>query len=316
MSEERRDAADPTEGDLKEAIGLELALERDEEDLELGELDLKELDATEMYLQEIGLAPLLSASEEISYGEKIQKGCALSKQRMIESNLRLVVKIARRYLNRGLPILDLIAEGNIGLMRAVEKFDPARGFRFSTYGTWWIRQNIERALMIQTRSIRLPIHVVKELNRYLRVSRELTQILDHEPTAAEIAAHVGKPTTHIEEMLHLNEKVCSLDVSMGAEGEKSVMETMIDHAEGDPLERLVNLDFDLQINHWLDHLDEKHREVLARRYGLLGYEQGTLEEVGAAIGLTRERVRQIQVESIESIRSLLESCGHTKEYFR
>ena len=147
----------------------------------------KNLDATQLYLGEIGFSPLLSAEEEVYFSRKSLKGCEKSRNRMIESNLRLVVKIARRYNNRGLALLDLIEEGNLGLIRAVEKFDPERGFRFSTYATWWIRQTIERAIMNQTRTIRLPIHVVKELNVYLRTARELAHKLDHEPTAEEIA---------------------------------------------------------------------------------------------------------------------------------
>ncbi|MEC8428764.1 MAG: sigma-70 family RNA polymerase sigma factor, partial [Pseudomonadota bacterium] len=153
----------------------------------------KNLDATQLYLNEIGFSPLLTAEEEVYFSRKSLRGCEASRKRMIESNLRLVVKIARRYVNRGLALLDLIEEGNLGLIRAVEKFDPERGFRFSTYATWWIRQTIERAIMNQTRTIRLPIHVVKELNVYLRAARELAQKLDHEPTPEDIAFLLDKP---------------------------------------------------------------------------------------------------------------------------
>lgn len=165
----------------------------DDEDIFAKEEVTKNLDATQLYLGEIGFSPLLSAEEEVFFARKSLKGCDASRKRMIESNLRLVVKIARRYNNRGLALLDLIEEGNLGLIRAVEKFDPERGFRFSTYATWWIRQTIERAIMNQTRTIRLPIHVVKELNVYLRTARELTQKLDHEPTAEEIAESLDRP---------------------------------------------------------------------------------------------------------------------------
>ena len=159
------------------------------------------LDATQIYLNEIGFSPLLTPEEEVYFGRLARKGDPQGRARMIESNLRLVVKIARRYLNRGLTLLDLIEEGNLGLIRAVEKFDPERGFRFSTYATWWIRQTIERALMNQTRTIRLPIHVVKELNIYLRAARELTQKLDHEATAEEIAEHLDKPVETVKKMM-------------------------------------------------------------------------------------------------------------------
>lgn len=170
--------------DLVQELGLEQQVQ---DDLQ------KNLDATQLYLGEIGFSPLLSAEEEVYFSRKALKGCEKSRNRMIESNLRLVVKIARRYNNRGLALLDLIEEGNLGLIRAVEKFDPERGFRFSTYATWWIRQTIERAIMNQTRTIRLPIHVVKELNVYLRTARELAQKLDHEPTAEEIAEKLQVP---------------------------------------------------------------------------------------------------------------------------
>jgi len=182
---------------------------------------VKNLDATQIYLGEIGFSPLLSAEEEVYFSRKSLKGCEASRKRMIESNLRLVVKIARRYNNRGLALLDLIEEGNLGLIRAVEKFDPERGFRFSTYATWWIRQTIERAIMNQTRTIRLPIHVVKELNVYLRTARELTQKLDHEPTAEEIAEKLDRPVEDVTKMLRLNEKITSVDTPIGGDSEKA-----------------------------------------------------------------------------------------------
>src|SRR5690554_5956790 len=181
------------------------------EALASGSKQQRKLDATQMYLSEIGFSPLLSAEEEVYFARKALKGDEAARKRMIESNLRLVVKIARRYNNRGLALLDLIEEGNLGLIRAVEKFDPERGFRFSTYATWWIRQTIERAIMNQTRTIRLPIHVVKELNIYLRAARELTQKLDHEATAEEIADYLDKPVENVRKMLKLNERVSSID---------------------------------------------------------------------------------------------------------
>lgn len=184
----------------------------------------KTLDATQLYLNEIGFSPLLSPEEEVHFARLARKGDEKGRKRMIESNLRLVVKIARRYVNRGLTLLDLIEEGNLGLIRAVEKFDPERGFRFSTYATWWIRQTIERAIMNQTRTIRLPIHVVKELNVYLRAARELTQKLDHEPSAEEIAQLLEKPVGDVKRMLGLNERVTSVDSPLGYNSEKSVLE--------------------------------------------------------------------------------------------
>ncbi|WP_428239831.1 RNA polymerase sigma factor RpoS [Gynuella sp.] len=269
----------------------------------------RSLDATQLYLNEIGFSPLLSPEEEVYFARLAQKGEESGRKRMIESNLRLVVKIARRYINRGLSLLDLIEEGNLGLIRAVEKFDPERGFRFSTYATWWIRQTIERAIMNQTRTIRLPIHVVKELNIYLRASRELTQKLDHEPTAEEIAELLDKPVKDVKHMLGLNERVTSVDTPIGPNSEKSILETVADDQVSDPCELLQDEDLRSSINGWLDELSEKQREVVARRFGLRGYETNTLEEVGHEIGLTRERVRQIQVEALRRLRDILEKQG-------
>ena len=271
------------------------------------------LDATQIYLNEIGFSPLLTPEEEVYYGRLARKGDPMGRSRMIESNLRLVVKIARRYLNRGLTLLDLIEEGNLGLIRAVEKFDPERGFRFSTYATWWIRQTIERALMNQTRTIRLPIHVVKELNIYLRAARELTQKFDHEATAEEIAEHLDKPVEVVKKMLGLNERVSSVDYPMGGESDKPLIDTLTDDEVQGPEACLVDGDVKEHVDLWLDELSEKQREVVVRRFGLRGHESATLEEVGAEIGLTRERVRQIQVEALKKLRRSLEKQGLSLE---
>lgn len=267
----------------------------------------KNLDATQLYLSEIGYSPLLTAEEEVHFARRALKGCEASRKRMIVSNLRLVVKIARRYNNRGLALLDLIEEGNLGLIRAVEKFDPERGFRFSTYATWWIRQTIERAIMNQTRTIRLPIHVVKELNVYLRAARELAQQLDHEPTAEDITVYLDKPIDEVSKMLRLNERISSVDTPIGGENDKALLDILADDNETSPEEQLQDNNIKNSIVGWLQELSAKQREVLARRFGLMGYEPSTLEDVGAEIGLTRERVRQIQVEGLRRLRDML---GH------
>ncbi|WP_050934076.1 RNA polymerase sigma factor RpoS [Vibrio harveyi] len=273
----------------------------------------KSLDATQLYLGEIGFSPLLTAEEEVLYARRALRGDEAARKRMIESNLRLVVKISRRYSNRGLALLDLIEEGNLGLIRAVEKFDPERGFRFSTYATWWIRQTIERALMNQTRTIRLPIHVVKELNIYLRTARELSQKLDHEPTAEEIAAQLDIPVEDVSKMLRLNERISSVDTPIGGDGEKALLDIIPDANNSDPEVSTQDDDIKSSLIHWLEELNPKQKEVLARRFGLLGYEPSTLEEVGREIGLTRERVRQIQVEGLRRLREILIKQGLNME---
>jgi RNA polymerase nonessential primary-like sigma factor len=277
------------------------------------ESSARTFDATQMYLSEIGFSPLLTPEEEVYYARRSLKGDGEARKRMIESNLRLVVKIARRYINRGLALLDLIEEGNLGLIRAVEKFDPERGFRFSTYATWWIRQTIERAIMNQTRTIRLPIHVVKELNVYLRAARELTQTLDHDPTPEEIAELVDKPIDEVKRMLGLNERITSVDTPIGKDADKSLLETLADENNADPAEVLLDANLRSSIDLWVSQLPEKQREVLSHRFGLHGYEKATLEDVGKKIGLTRERVRQIQVEALKALREIMEEHGLSSE---
>ncbi|RUO36362.1 RNA polymerase sigma factor RpoS [Aliidiomarina sanyensis] len=273
----------------------------------------RKLDATQMYLSEIGFSPLLTAEEEVYFARKALKGDLKARQRMIESNLRLVVKIARRYHNRGLALLDLIEEGNLGLIRAVEKFDPERGFRFSTYATWWIRQTIERAIMNQTRTIRLPIHVVKELNIYLRAARELAQKLEHEPTAEDIARSLEKPVDDVSKMLRLNERIASVDTPIAGDSEKGLLDIIADENEDGPEGALQDEDMRERLLGWIDSLNAKQKEVIARRFGLLGYEPSTLEDVGREIGLTRERVRQIQVEALRRLKELMEQQGLSNE---
>lgn len=291
----------------------DLPLDDDQSTTKEFDVSSKSLDATQLYLGEIGFSPLLTAEEEVLYARRALRGDEAARKRMIESNLRLVVKISRRYSNRGLALLDLIEEGNLGLIRAVEKFDPERGFRFSTYATWWIRQTIERALMNQTRTIRLPIHVVKELNIYLRTARELSQKLDHEPTAEEIASELDKPVDDVSKMLRLNERISSVDTPIGGEGEKALLDIIPDINNSDPEVSTQDDDIKLSLIHWLDELNPKQKEVLARRFGLLGYEPSTLEEVGREINLTRERVRQIQVEGLRRLREILVKQGLNME---
>lgn len=304
---EAEDATVNLENDEK----LESPSNKKDEPFTPGDIPDGQLDATRLYLSEIGFSPLLSAEEEVHYARMAQKGEEAGRKRMIESNLRLVVKIARRYLNRGLALLDLIEEGNLGLIRAVEKFDPERGFRFSTYATWWIRQTIERAIMNQTRTIRLPIHVVKEINVYLRAARHLTQVLDHEPTPEEIAEMLDKPISEVKRMMGLNERVTSIDIPLGKDADRSLLDAIPDENSPDPTELLQDDDIKENIDVWLFELSDKHREVVERRFGLHGYDVSTLEEVGNQIGVTRERVRQIQIEALKKLRKIMERQGYT-----
>lgn len=273
--------------------------------------DAQQADATRIYLKEIGFSPLLTAEEEVYYARRAQRGDGEARKRMIESNLRLVVKIARRYMNRGLALLDLIEEGNLGLIRAVEKFDPERGFRFSTYATWWIRQTIERGIMNQTRTIRLPVHVLKEINIYQRAARHLSQKLDHEPTPEEVANLLDKPIEEVKDMLGLTERVTSVDAPLDEDPDRSLLDAIADEQTQDPEKILHREDLQSQIEIWLNELNDKQREVVERRFGLNGREISTLEEVGADIGVTRERVRQIQVEALRRLRVLLEKAGYS-----
>lgn len=276
-------------------------------------LNESNFDATRAYLNELSKSQLLTADEEKIYGKRALQGDPEARRIMIESNLRLVVKISRRYLNRGLPLLDLIEEGNLGLIRAVEKFDPDRGFRFSTYATWWIRQTIERAIMNQTRTIRLPIHIVKEMNVYLKAQRSLAQLLDHEPTADDIARHLDKPVKTVNKMLKLNERVTSVDVSFGKDFDKPLLETISEEEARSPAEILQDNMINNNVTNWVYQLSEKQREVICRRYGLCGFESATLEQVALELGVTRERVRQIQMDGLKRLKEILESTGYSFE---
>ena len=303
-------AENEAEGTIEasEELGVAVEVTRDPE-----ESVSPQADATQLYLREIGFSALLTAEQEVYYARRALKGDAAARRHMIESNLRLVVKIARRYMNRGLALLDLIEEGNLGLIRAVEKFDPERGFRFSTYATWWIRQTIERGIMNQTRTIRLPVHILKEINIYLRAARYLAQKLDHEPTSEEVALLLDKPIEDVRAMMGLNERVASVDAPLDIDPDRSLLDAIADERTPDPEKILQDEDLHGQIAAWLSELNEKQREVVERRFGLNGRDISTLEQVGADIGVTRERVRQIQVEALRRLRGMLEKGGYSMD---
>lgn len=262
-------------------------------------------DATQLYLMEIGFFPLLTKDEELELSRRMRSGEAAAHTRMIESNLRLVVKIAKHYLGRGLLFLDLIEEGNLGLMHAVSKYNPELGFRFSTYATWWIRQAIERAIMNQKRMIRLPIHKVKALNAYLRAASQLAQKLDHTPTCEEIAQQVDKPLEEIYALLACNHDMTSLDAPIAKDSTKSLLDNIADEVNIDPEVLLEAADLENYLDIWFHKLKPREQEVLARRFGLYGYEKEGLDKVGVALGLTRERIRQIQLEAVKKLRAIV-----------
>ena len=269
-------------------------------------------DSIRKYLDEIGVSPLLSASEEKDVARRALAGDQAARQRMIESNLRLVVNIARRYVNRGLPLLDLIEEGNLGLIHAVEKFDPERGFRFSTYATWWIRQAIERAIMNQSRTVRLPIHVIKDINACLRAARQLRQQCERTPSTAELAAYMERDVDNVERLMALHRRVTLRAGKRDADG-PSPVDQLQARRSAEPMRQAQAEDVLAIVDHWVFELDEKHRAVVERRFGLHGYHRATLEEIGREIGVTRERVRQIQLDALQRLREMLERHGISRE---
>ncbi|QWF69505.1 RNA polymerase sigma factor RpoS [Methylomonas paludis] len=311
MIEDVLDVINSTEADELDITEIETILVPAPEMGEDSETAGSSYDVTHCYLNELSKSKLLSVEEEKHYGKLALNGDQHARKIMIESNLRLVVTIARKYQYRGLPLLDLIEEGNLGLIRAVEKFDPDRGFRFSTYATWWIRQTIERALMNQTRTIRLPIHVVKELNIYLKAQRQLAQQLDHEPTLDEIARHVDKPLGTVSKMLRLNESISSVDSGWTADDDKSLLETIAEDSSRAPTEVWQQYTIQANITDWIDQLNPKQRDVICRRFGVCGFESATLEEIAAELDLTREGVRQIQISALKQLKVILESNGYS-----
>ena len=271
-------------------------------------------DVTQLYLNEIGAKPLLTPTEEQEWSRRAKAGEFAARQKMIEHNLRLVVNIAKHYLNRGIPLLDLVEEGNLGLIHALEKFDPERGFRFSTYATWWIRQSIERAIMNQSRTIRLPVHVVKEINVVLRAIRHLEAARGYthsrENRLEEVAHLLGRPVDEVRHMLHLNEHVGSLDTPLDIDPNHTVGDSVADDsAAADPVGLLQESELNDLVLQWVDQLPEKQRQVVERRYGLKGAEVATLETIAADLGLTRERVRQIQGEALNQLRRIIKRGG-------
>ena len=263
-------------------------------------------DAIKLYLKEIQRSKLLTAEDERYLAGLIAEGDSSARDRMIESNLRLVVKIAKRYMNRGLPFLDLIEEGNLGLIKAVEKFKVSKGCRFSTYATWWIRQSIERALVNQSRTIRLPVHVADDINKLTKVSRELVHRLKRDPEPEEIAEAMGTDVANVRRMLVLVKKTFSIEHPMGDNEDYSLIDTIEDKNMVDPGHMIEDLDRFAHVLGWMDDLNDNEREILAMRFGLDDREPETLDTIGQKFGVTRERIRQIEAKSLAKLRKTVQ----------
>ena len=305
----------PDDLELNELVDL-YETERELDELKIVDVEIKFddcQDVTQIYLNQIGQSALLTAQQEKDLARRVVQGDFDARQKMIEHNLRLVVNVAKNYTSRGMPFLDLIEEGNIGLMHALEKFDPERGFRFSTYATWWIRQSIERAIMNQSRTIRLPVHVVKELNVYLRAQRYLEAQLGYDPSFEQIAVLVDCDVENVRRVMGFNERITSLDAPLDIDPLLTIGESLPDENNATPEETVQIDQIERYVYDWLKDLNEKQRVVIERRYGLNGYDTTTLEELALSLDLTRERVRQIQTEALEALRRILRRHGIARD---
>lgn len=275
------------------------------------EVDSGGEDAMKSYMRDIQKTKLLNAEEERSLADQIAQGNMDARARMIESNLRLVVKIAKRYMNRGLPFLDLIEEGNIGLIKAVERFKTEKGCRFSTYATWWIRQSIERALVNQSRTIRLPVHVAEQVNKMFKVTKEILHHKSEEPTAQEIATLMDVEQADVERLQQLIRKTYSIEHPLGEDGNYTLIDTIEDPHTPSPAELLENINRYEYVEKWLNSLKKKEAEILQYRFGLNDYEPETLDTIGIRYGVTRERIRQIEAKSLDKLRKIMQEELHT-----
>ena len=280
-------------------------VDEDERDRELFEQALKDIgldDPVKMYLKDIGRVPLLSVDEEVELARRMQEGDEAAKKRLSEANLRLVVSIAKRYVGRGMLFLDLIQEGNLGLMKAVEKFDYQKGFKFSTYATWWIRQAITRAIADQARTIRIPVHMVETINKVIRGSRQLLQELGHDPSAEEIADEMGMPVDKVRDILKIAQEPVSLETPIGEEEDSHLGDFIPDEDASEPSEAASFSLLKEQLMSVLDTLTPREKKVLELRFGIVDGRTRTLEEVGKEFNVTRERIRQIEAKALRKLR--------------
>jgi len=290
-----------------EELAVEETLEPDADELKSAEVEEHFDDAIKLYLRDIQKTKLLNAEDERELAIRISEGDKAARDRMIESNLRLVVKIAKRYINRGLPFLDLIEEGNLGLIKAVERFKIAKECRFSTYATWWIRQSIERALVNQSRTIRLPVHVSDDINKMLRNSRELMQKLNREPSVKEIATAMNSNQAYVRRLMILLKKTYSIERPMGENSDYFLIDTIEDTSAVSPADLLENVNRYEHVLDWFDDLSDNEKSILTLRFGLDDTESQTLDTIGKQFGVTRERIRQIEAKTIEKLRKVSES---------
>jgi RNA polymerase primary sigma factor len=288
------------------------ALAEDDSNAKAAKLDLTvepSLDSLRLYLREIGKVPLLTADQEVYLAKRIERGDMVAKTQMIEANLRLVVSIAKGYLGRGLSFLDLIQEGSLGLIRAVEKFDYRKGYKFSTYATWWIRQAVTRAIADKARTIRIPVHMVEKLNKVVHIERQLVQRLGREPQPEEIAAELEMTTEEVREILRMSQLPVSLEKPIGEEEESELGDFVEDDSAESPFDTASLMLRREDVQRALDSLPDRERKVIELRFGLLGQQPFTLEEVGRAFGVTRERIRQIENNTLKRLETLPEAQG-------